>query len=451
MRRKKKWALTAALALVASLFIFAGCTVGESLEEIVEENQLVAQVTYYANGGDFGITLEDTSDRENVLLSQKKELYYKDGSKIADLGNITLSNGSIDFERAGYDFAGWYYVETDDEGNIVYEVNEVDGVTYMKLGDKVDFSATIEEGEHWYLCAAWTPQVKVKVRLVCDTLSENETIKGTYGGKDVELKNGDTVHEFSFNTAGKVLSVSNAWTPDFKATDGTYVAYYADAACTQAVQWPILNTENKDVDIYAKYLEGAWTVIRTADDVKTLFGFKATQSDTKFYLYGDIDATGVSVAPTDSFAATLEGNGHTISNLTVGSSLSQTATTALFGNIAATASMKNVSFTGLTVTYNSAPNVSIKDENKANPEKWVRGYYGYLVYASRASGSVVENVAIDATMTVSVGEYSCVENLWNEETKQWHENSWKFGTGDQTGFTVTATIDIQAAWWTNAQ
>ena len=323
MRRKKKWGLAAALATISSLFIFAGCTVGESLEEIVEENELVAQVTYYANGGDFGVTVSDTSDRENVLLTQKKELYYKDDSKIADLGNIKLSNGSIDFKRQDYDFAGWYHVVTDANGNIVYEENEVDGITYMKLGEKVDFSKTIDEGEHWYLCAAWTPRVKVKMKLVCDTLSENETIKGKFGDKDAELKNGDIVHEFSFSTKGKVESVSESWKPSFEAENGTYVAYYADQACTQEVQWPIVNTENTDVFIYAKYLEGAWTVLRTADDITgKLFGFAATQSETKFYLYDDIDATGKTVTPLDGFAATLEGNGHTISGLTVASALS---------------------------------------------------------------------------------------------------------------------------------
>lgn len=451
MRRKKKWGLAAALAAISSLFIFAGCTVGESLEEIVEENDLVAQVTYYANGGDFGVTVSDTTDRENVLLSQKKELYYKDGSKIADIGNVMLSNGSIDFERRDYDFAGWYYVETDVDGNIVYEVNEVDGVKYMKLGDKVDFSKTIEDGEHWYLCAAWTPRVKVKMKLVCDTLSEGETIKGKFGEKEAELKNGDIVHEFSFSTKGKVESVSDSWTPSFVAENGTYVAYYADEACTQEVQWPISNTENTDVFIYAKYLEGAWTVLRTADDVSgKLFGFAATQSDTKFYLYDDIDMAGKRVAPLDGFAATLEGNGHTISGLTVESTLSQTNATATFGILYNTAVMKNVTFDNMTVQYNVSSNVNIKDEDKATPDNWKRGYQGYLVYTTRGS-AVVENVVINATMTVSIGEYSCVENFWDETNQQFGGDSWKFGDGSQTGFTVTATVDIQADWWADNQ
>lgn len=449
MRRKKKWGLAAALAAVSSLFIFAGCTVGESLEEIVEENDLVAQVTYYANGGDFGVTVSDTTDRENVLLSQKKELYYKDGSKIADIGNVMLSNGSIDFERRDYDFAGWYHVETDSQGNIVYEVNEVDGVKYMKLGEKVDFSKTIEDGDHWYLCAAWTPRVKVKMKLVCDTLTDGETIKGKFGEKEAELKNGDVVHEFSFSTKGKVESVSDSWTPDFKAENGTYVAYYADEACTQEVQWPISNTGNTDVFIYAKYLEGAWTVLRTADDVSgKLFGFAATQSDTKFYLYDDIDATGKTVTPLDGFAATLEGNGHIISGLTVETQLKQFTPSATFGILYDTAKMKDVTFDDLTVQYNVSSNVNIKDEDKTDSTKWNHGYDAYAVFAERGNGSVVENVVINATMTVFIGEYSCVDNLWDETNQQFDAVNGKFGAGPQTGFTATVDIHIQADWWT---
>jgi hypothetical protein len=189
-------------------------------------------------------------------------------------------------------------------------------------------------------------------------------------------------------------------------------------------------------------------VLRTKNDVKTLFSSKAENSETKFYLSNSIDAENVTVYPRAKFAATLEGNGYTISNLTLQSTLSQTSVSALFGNIQETATIKDITFADLTVTYNSRPNMGIGDEyqNQHN-EKWTHGYEAYLVYATRAMGSVVENVVINGNMTVSIGDYTCVHNLWDETTQSFVEQNWMFGDGDSTGFTVNATLEIKARWW----
>ena len=62
------------LMALASLLLLAGCSIGRpSLNEIVEENNLRAIVTYYANEGEF----------ENS--SSKKDLYYTAGVQPLDI------------------------------------------------------------------------------------------------------------------------------------------------------------------------------------------------------------------------------------------------------------------------------------------------------------------------------------------------------------------------------
>jgi hypothetical protein len=52
MRRSWKRFLTIILLALSSLFVLAGCKIGkDSLDEILDKNELEAVVTYYANGG----------------------------------------------------------------------------------------------------------------------------------------------------------------------------------------------------------------------------------------------------------------------------------------------------------------------------------------------------------------------------------------------------------------
>ena len=58
MKRRMRTKLIVLLMAILSLFVFAGCSMGESLDEALATRDLTAQVTYYANGG-FGGSIKD--------------------------------------------------------------------------------------------------------------------------------------------------------------------------------------------------------------------------------------------------------------------------------------------------------------------------------------------------------------------------------------------------------
>ena len=53
MKRTFKNILMILLIVLASLLVFGGCTLKPTLDDVLDEFELVAQVTYSANGGAF--------------------------------------------------------------------------------------------------------------------------------------------------------------------------------------------------------------------------------------------------------------------------------------------------------------------------------------------------------------------------------------------------------------
>lgn len=93
MKRKWKRTFLAVLGILSSLFIFAGCKLGTTLDDLKEEYSLKAQVTYYANGGEF-------ENKRTV-----KNVYYAEGQPVANIGGTEIPNISLTY--TGYEFDCW--------------------------------------------------------------------------------------------------------------------------------------------------------------------------------------------------------------------------------------------------------------------------------------------------------------------------------------------------------
>ena len=140
MKGKMKAKLIAFFTAILALFVFAGCSMGESLEEVLETRDLSPRVTYYANGGLF--------ESNNGV----KDLYYPTGAKALDIGKINPTSGSISISRSGFEIVGWCIAE---------QVDEETGL--CTLGDEWDFTTQLKEGEHIKLAAKWRALVGLQV------------------------------------------------------------------------------------------------------------------------------------------------------------------------------------------------------------------------------------------------------------------------------------------------
>ena len=371
MRRSWKKFLIVTLMALGSLLLLAGCKIGrDSLDDIKQEYQLDAIVTYYANGGEF----------ENTL--GVKDLYYKAGVQPLEIREKGAT-ANISVDKDGYDFIAWYHAEVDGDGNIVFE----EGSAIPKKSDiRADFNQYLAKGDHWTLVAEWKIKSRVKVEVVGQGFADGETM--TIGGQS--YKAGDVVKEYAYSDTNKVEQPRRL--TDFTPTgEYTFVEFYADSACTQLCSWPI-ERQDEDVVIYARYIKGNWKVVKDASGVSTMFGVGVGVND-KFLIINDIDCKNMTVAPmsTKFFAGVVQGDGkaYKISNLKVETTIStQIKGTSVLGEIQSTAVIKDVIFENISVSFKTA---YITNDIEIPV---------YLLYTSLANGATVENVVFQGSFNI---------------------------------------------------
>lgn len=405
MSKKLKKALISILLVIMSAFVFVGCQVGITMEDLIDRYDIKARVTYFANGGMF----------ESTPGKDQKEMYYKAGSVATNIGSddVTVTSGSVSISRPEHVFEGWYFVNvTEGENPAPIGGNLGDA----ELTEPVDFSVRLQDGDHWYVAAKWQSKEKVNVYLTCD---ENATIEVD----GVTYENDSYVTKFAFESSGIVGQ------PDLETgplvTEGyTFLNYYYDKAGTQPVQWPIEKSEEGgDVTVYAKYLTGEWTILRDAEAVKNFFttGMGAKKN---YCIPEDIDCSEESgTIMGRNFAATFEGFGFTIKNLNLKKTaqIKQGNTVSPFGTFQDTACMKNVTFENMSVTYSS-----------------VFSFSAYAICSGIKEGASFENVSFDVTMQVSITDGQNIENI-SKIGETYESNKWLFGGSYATDVEFLAT------------
>ncbi len=391
MKKKNKGKLIILLAAAASTLLLGGCTIGQSLEEILIGKNLTAQVTYYSNGGEF----DGTPD--------KKEMYYTAGSLAMEIGNpdIRVSSGTASISRAKYQLTGWYYaVDGDKDGVPDYED---DSETDYKLGEPVDFTKPLQEGDHWVLVAGWQPDVNLKVVMYCPDLAAGEKISVKLSdGTEVAYGNGDVIDTRIFDKdTGRLTKKEVPFTVKGRAF--TFIEYYANTADTTPLQWPIQRQEGQETDtvVYAKFMRGDWVVVSDAADVETMM--KGLPAQRSYWLLNDVQMDGREVKLDKSqtmMNATIQGNGYTIKGLKIRRDYLTQGSYSLFGDIRGTAVIEDISFEDLQVTY--------KLQNAT-----ALSLYG--VFSSLDANATVSNVNISGgSWTIEKESSWVIQNIVND-------------------------------------
>ena len=397
MKKKLKGVLLVLLTALAALFVFAGCSFGETLDDILTKNNLTARVTYYVNA-------EGAEFTPNT--AKQKDLYYASGATAIDIGKVS----NLGVKNDGFEFAGWYYVDKDSEGNLVttgeYEDSEGEKHYLYALAEEVDFSKKLEEGDHWHVAARWTTASKLRVELLCDDVEAElpldtdeytdpaATDRELLYGKET-VKSGDVVIERGYDSNDEVMDLDFDVLA-FKDNAYTFVEYYLDKECTKIVDFPLKKQETDQV-IYAKCIKGNWTVIRQAKSVGVTYGadrmFTYTGASYRYWLTRDLDCTGISANAPTSYAAEIQGNGFKLSNLTL--NVASGETRSMFGEIKETAKIENLSLENVTL----------------NATKILNNINAYFVFTSISNSATITNVSIQGTFIITKDESIKVMNL----------------------------------------
>ncbi len=380
--------LICVLAIILISTGLAGCSIGmDSLDDIIEKNDLTAQITYYANGGWFN----------NDAASISRDLYYKENSKALEITDTTQTK----IKHSKHLYAGWYTIETvkiSDESYFVCDVTAEEAATYLigesaavtynngqyviKISDyeklvetaKVpmlmldqpfDFSGkTLKKGDKLYLAAKWIPNQKVEYVLITEDCDSITVLNDD--GTTADFNDGDVVGSEIFDNNG-VYRVPTEYTLPPVVVDGaTFVDYYVysddadrDNLVRLSDQTSTLTRpdDGTNIKVFVKYVAGTWKVVREAKDVPAMFNLT-----NKFYVANDVDCSEAAAFNIvgERFTGTIRGNGHTISGINAKrENMSNGDNVALFGAMTGSAVLKDITFEDVTVNCSSRPNASV--------------------------------------------------------------------------------------------
>lgn len=381
MSKRLKLLVAIIIGSIAAACCAVGCSIGQPGREEVLATYQGGHVTYYANGGNF--------NKNKAIVV--RDMYFKD----ADVPFFDMPDleGEIFVSRGSYDFMGWYlpaiYPEGDEHaGEIMYTytyevspknyktvpayaklnedgspaINKTDSrpLFYIDGSDEtileedivvvadttkpINSERTIGADEHLIVCANWKPSLRFEYRLAVEEDGDYVYDKVTYHKNDVIMTSPFGRKET--NNPGQTATIS------FKGM--TFVGNYKDANCTNLAKddYKRADCEGTDViTIWAKFIKGDWTIVKDTDGVKEMFS-SLYDENRSFYLVDDIALSDNTTLNTvTNCYATIDGNGHTISNLKFSSSsISSGANIApVFGIIYKSAKIKNLTLSGINI------------------------------------------------------------------------------------------------------
>lgn len=374
---KRKPTLTILIALLAAFLLGGALSACAPEGEFARTDYPGVKVVYELEGGKYG----------NSTRAVRRYYQFPEGAakKITAL----LNEKGAPPERAGYRLDGWYRTRTEDGEHVEYS-------------DPWDFAKDTVEGDSLTLYAKWRKLVEYTFDVVYFTEEGEEKLVTSYPVDEDALGQGSAT--FSDYLKKSYLNYASVYPGHtvLCALDGASaigVCYYSDPDCTEP--WDPAFThpggEQLSVKVYVKFMKGVFTYVSTPTQL-----VNAADAGENIYLLCDIDMSGKTFygfRNAKQYKATLLGNDHTISNVT----LSYDATVSgliddnelggsgvlligLFGNLSG-AHIENVTFEGLFIDV------------KTTFSKTKRIIVAPL--SAKAQGSTVKNVTVKGSYSVS--------------------------------------------------
>ena len=398
---KKFLKLLCVLSTLAAVmtFITACGQWGDTYEKLDAEGYSVS-VRYDANGGVFANTQDvfvvDVFNLNQMPTDAKGNKYTyllppDDGQR--GNPNFTVSN-------TGHFLAGWYEERTprvndagdalDEYGQLCSVSGKAQGYIYSKPWDfskplTLDPNGSYNAGENYLtLYAAWIPTFTFEFYVEGD--DGCMTLAATTEGIELALP--------EWNTSTGKLDMKK-----FPALeDKTFESAFLDEAMTEAA--PAVLTGEWDpatgvatmttVKVYTTWLDGTWYKIYNAKQFKD-----NSRLNGNYILCADLDFAGEVWAPaltTGKFTGQIQGNGHKISNVTVEQADTKQEMGGIFGALAASASITDVTFENITYKIGGG---SLKPHS----------YFGLLT-GEMTEGAVLENVTLTGELIVGKNIYA---------------------------------------------
>ena len=385
MKLKLRSVLMACMLLVSLLFITACGAEATPYEKNDADNYSVS-VRYDANGGIFTTNTSVIVDSYNI-----SDLPVNSGGQVEiallSPDDARRSHDAFSAVNNGHFLAGWYAQRTENaDGTYSYS----DAWNFEEDVLEVDPNGSYTASEPVVtLYAVWVPMFAVEF---------------------YDLASGEYLDSYTYNPTldGEILVPT--WDEEsgaiemykFPERDGyTFNGAYYDAEGTQAVDTAALvhsgtvdvasgTAQNAVLKVYIDWMEGEWYHIYTAEQLKDNASVNGS-----YILHADLDFSD-EIWPTSfmygNFAGTIQGNGHTISNVVVEQTNNSKVYAGVFGNLTESACLSDVKFENVTFTIKAGTRVA-------------GAAYGVLA-GNISSGAKLEGVEIlSGTLQIDSGCY----------------------------------------------
>ncbi|MCM1306444.1 MAG: hypothetical protein NC037_00115 [Bacteroides sp.] len=314
-------------------------------------------VTFEYNVGTGDNALRGNTDTQYLgILGENSLISIRPGFKN---DKVDLPEGIVN----GYYLEGWYLPAHVDEttGEPLRDANG-----FVVLGQKWNFNTM--------------------------RVSENITLYGNFKKKllvrfiDRNIGNGEPYyieHTIDYNPNALVLE------PTSKAptlTGHTFLGNYYKNLEGEKFDWNF-RIQN-DVDVYVDFIDGIWELIDNETDFKT-----AINADRNIYLQKDLDFKNVQPWNFRNYTGQINGNGHTISNITRKITAAKTHSDdgidsfgGIFGSLSGAAKIFDINFLNVQVEFDINSSYLLLD-----------AYIGLLAGKVEA-GAEIKNVSVSGTL-----------------------------------------------------
>ena len=353
MNLRMKTLITACLLLV--ILTFAGCSQEETPYQINDAEHFTVSVKYDANGGVFTTNTSVIVDSYNISEMEKNA----DGQvEIALLSPDNKARGYDAFTAVnnGYFLAGWYTERVQSGGS---------ETTAYQYSGKWDFEKdllTVDPGKTYTseepvitLYAAWVPLFEIEFYDLAsgelmNTMTFNPVTDGDITVPALDEETGAIeMHDFPKNTG---YTFNGA----YYDADGKQAVDTATVKHTGVVNYENGTAENTSMKLYVDWTEGEWYHIYNAEQ----FLENASVSGN-YVIHADLDFTG-EIWPASlmygNFSGTIQGNGHTFSNITLEQTNNSKVNAGLFGQLTETARISDLTLKNVTFTIKSGTRVA---------------------------------------------------------------------------------------------
>ncbi len=388
--------LTVTAVLLLAAVMATGCSQWDAPYKNLDKKGYTVSVRYDVNGGVFAGTKD-----VYVVDVFDPSVYGKNGEGKTEIPLLAPDDpirkeNAFSASNTGHFLAGWYTERTlrtdesgaplDAYGELCSQSGRPQGYVY---GGKWDFATdrlTVDPAEAptsydntLTLYAAWVPYFNFEFYAVGDDGAVSL----------IEQKQLIEIDLPAWNEATGKLDMQ-----DCPAVDGkTFEAAFLDAAMTTAADKTVggavdyehgIISGDATVRLYTTWREGTWFRIYNEKQF-----YDNSRPGASYTLYADLDFEGklwATVLSTGDYAGTIEGNGHTIRNVTVIQGDNSKINGGLFGQLTSTARISDVHFEN--VTFCMVAGARLQGPN-----------YGLLA-GTVQSGAVLENVTINGTIEI---------------------------------------------------